>query len=113
MRLHRVAGLTIALLVGLGVLTFTWFARQEPQRCFVPLIGFVVEAGHDPDAGPEQWIEEYWREPVELVSVEEQTDEQGRPERLVTWKSSTKKIKSSMSQHADGHWEGGLASGAC
>jgi hypothetical protein len=80
------------------------------ERCPVPAIGFYAAPGTDPDIPAQQWVEEYWREPVDGVASREGTDEQARPTRVVTWKSETKSIESTMSEFPDGSWQGGLHS---
>jgi len=83
------------------------------ERCRVPAIGFYAPPGTDPDASPEQWVEVYWRQPVDKIDVKESTDEYGQLTRLVTWESPIGKIKSTMSRQPDGTWSGGLAGGSC
>ena len=108
--LRRWVAITLSALVVLllAALIGSKLFGHETAPCVVPAIGFYAAPGTDPDIPAQQWLQEYWREPVDGAASRERTDEQARPTRVVTWTSETKSIESTMSEFPDGSWQGGL-----
>jgi hypothetical protein len=104
----------MALMIGIGAIAVQQIVDRDMSHCRIPAIGFGAQPDGDPDASARDWLSVSYPGPVEMASVKEHTDEQGRPERVVTWTTgSARKVKTSMVRDADGTWHGGLDSVGC